>query len=214
MRSRPFAILALALTTSAVGCTKIENVIARVPFLAFMHSSPAFDPYEAPRPAPENAVPFLSPLGDAPHAEGNAQTALLELAGRVTNPIQADSASMADGAVLYARFCAVCHGPQGAGDGTILGPDRFPFAPALTTPVVDGYSDGYVYAVIRQGRGLMPAYGPRMTERQRWLIVNYVRALGQGGAQGTPAAAAGTAAQGTDGAAATAAPAGAATTQR
>jgi hypothetical protein len=33
--------------------------------------------------------------------------------------------------------------------------------------------------MIRVGRGLMPAYGPRITHFDRWKIVNYVRLLQQ-----------------------------------
>jgi mono/diheme cytochrome c family protein len=60
-------------------------------------------------------------------------------------------------------------------------------APNLTTPTVAGYSDGYVYAVVRQGRGLMPAYGPRMSELERWQVVAYVRTLAQAGVAPAPA---------------------------
>ena len=212
MRSFRAASLALLVTVGTTGCTDIENALARVPFLAFMHSSPAYDPYEAPRPAPPGSVPVRDPFGTAAHAEGNSQTALQELASRVTNPVAADSASLASGQIFYDRFCTVCHGPAGAGDGSILGPGRFPFAPAIATPIVAGYSDEYIYAVVRQGRGLMPAYGPRMTETQRWQVVNYVRwlarAAGQGTAPANPTSATNpTAATGTTAAPATGAPA-------
>ena len=178
MRSLRVAAVALVAIAGSTGCTQIENTLAKVPFLAFIHSSPSIDPYEMPRPAPVGSVPVRDPFGVAPHATGNAQPQLLELAGRATNPVQAgDTAALAHGRVMFERHCSVCHGPQGQGDGPILGVDRFPFAPSLTTPLVQGYSDGYVYAVVRQGRGLMPAYGPRMTERERWQVVSYVRAL-------------------------------------
>lgn len=208
MRSVRAAALALIVVAGGTGCTDIENALSKLPFLAFMRSSPAFDPYEAPRPAPAGSVPVRDPFGVAPHAQGNTQAALTDLASRSTNRITApDSASLTAGRVYYDRFCVVCHGPQGAGDGTILGAGRFPFAPSLVTPLVAGYSDAYVYAVVRQGRGLMPAYGPRMTETQRWQVVGYVRSLARsaGSSTGTPATGTGTPAT---------APAAAATPQR
>ena len=182
MRSVRVAALALVIAVGTTGCTDIENALAKVPFLAFMKSSPAFDPYEAPRPAPVGSVPVRGPFGDAPHATGNTQTDLMDLAARAPNPFAGDTAAAAAGQRVFLQHCSVCHGPQGAGDGTILGPGRFPFAPSLVTPFVAGYSDGYVYAVVRQGRGLMPAYGPRMTEAERWQVVNYVRSLAAAGA--------------------------------
>ena len=48
-----------------------------------------------------------------------------------------------------------------------------------------GFSDGYIYGMIRVGRGLMPAYGYRVTHFDRWHIVNYVRQL-QGPASAAP----------------------------
>ena len=41
----------------------------------------------------------------------------------------------------------------------------------------NAYSDAYLYAMIRVGRGLMPEYGSRVTHFDRWHIVNYVRQL-------------------------------------
>ena len=210
MRSLRAAAVALVALVGTSGCTDIENTLAKVPFLAFMHSSPMIDPYEMPRPAPEGSVPVRDPFGVAPYATGNNVAALQDLASRATNPLQpGDTTALAHGRVVFERHCAVCHGPQGRGDGPILGPGRFPMAPNLTTPTVAGYSDGYVYAIVRQGRGLMPAYGPRMSEIERWQVVAYVRTLA---AQSGPAAPAATQQQ--TAAPAAAAPAGTATSQR
>ncbi|HUF11635.1 MAG TPA: cytochrome c [Longimicrobiales bacterium] len=178
------AALALVVAVGTTGCTDIEDALSKVPFLAFMKSSPAFDPYEAPRPAPAGSIPVRDPFGVAPYAQGNTQADLIDLAARATNPFAGDTAALAGGRIHFERHCSVCHGPQGAGDGMILGPGRFPFAPSLVSPTVAGNSDGYIYAVVRQGRGLMPAYGPRMTEAERWQVVNYVRSLAAASAPG------------------------------
>ena len=85
-------------------------------------------------------------------------------------------------AFVYNNQCAVCHGAQGAGDGSVIGAGRFPTAPSLVAGTAPGRSDGYLYAVIRVGRGLMPAYGDRIGHEDRWAVVHYVRQL-----QGTPA---------------------------
>jgi hypothetical protein len=47
----------------------------------------------------------------------------------------------------------------------------------LSGAQVAAYSDQYLYAMIRVGRGLMPEYGSRITHFDRWSIVNYVREL-------------------------------------
>ena len=48
-----------------------------------------------------------------------------------------------------------------------------------------GRTDGYLYGMIRNGRGLMPNY-VRIEDADRWDVVNYVRAL-QGSIAGVKA---------------------------
>jgi len=44
-----------------------------------------------------------------------------------------------------------------------------------------GFSDGYLYSIIRYGRGVMPRYGDKVYRpADRWAIVNYLRRLQQG----------------------------------
>jgi mono/diheme cytochrome c family protein len=39
------------------------------------------------------------------------------------------------------------------------------------------WSDGYLYSIIRYGRGVMPRYADRVRGQTRWEVVNYVRQL-------------------------------------
>ena len=189
-RTRRFGVLLVALLAlGSSACTALDNALASVPFLAFMRNSPFLDPYEAPRPAPPGAVPFASPVGELlPPMEGTEQALVAfaaSPAGR--NPLaRNDSAALALGKVMYDRHCMVCHGTQGQGNGPVLGPGKFPFAPNIATIPTTGRPDGYIYAIIRAGRGLMPAYGSRTTHLERWAIVNYVRQL-EAAAPGLPA---------------------------
>ncbi|MGQ0562399.1 MAG: c-type cytochrome [Gemmatimonadota bacterium] len=160
------------------GCTQFENAMASIPVFSFLRNSPALDPYEAPRPAPYGSVPYGTPAGESLGPLEATQAGLNEFAAQITNPFApADSVALRVGQTMYMRHCAVCHGPQGKGDGSIIGQGKFPFAPNLTLPVTRAHSDGYLYAIIRAGRGLMPAYGPRTNHLERWAIVMYVRQL-------------------------------------
>ncbi len=49
-------------------------------------------------------------------------------------------------------------------------------APNLLAVVTKGRTDGYIFGMIRNGRGLMPNY-KRIEEMDRWDVVNYVRGL-------------------------------------
>ena len=47
----------------------------------------------------------------------------------------------------------------------------------LSGPVVAGFSDGYIYGIMRVGRGLMPPFAHQISHFDRWNIVNYIRVL-------------------------------------
>jgi mono/diheme cytochrome c family protein len=166
--------------------------MASIPVFSFLRNSPAIDPYEAPRPAPPNSVPFSSPAGDVPLPISNSEAGLTAFGATARNPVSAsDTMAMKLGQVMYDRHCYVCHGPQGHGDGPIINKPgeqgKFPFALNLTLPLTVGRTDGYLYGVIDVGRGLMPPYGPRMTNLERWATVNYVRQLQRASGASVPA---------------------------
>ena len=170
--------LAFVLLASSSACTRFENAMASIPVFSFLRNAPSFDPYEAPRPAPYGSVPFNTPAGESLGPLEASETGLSEFAARITNPLAAnDTMALRAGQVMFERHCAVCHNVDGKGNGPIVGPGKFPMAPNLTLPITVGRSDGYIYAVIRAGRGLMPSYGPRMTHLERWATVNYLRQL-------------------------------------
>lgn len=180
------AIAVIALSTGA--CTALDDTLAKVPFFSFMREAPFFDPYEMPRPAPENSVPYKSPLGATalPRVPANVRGPEFEFWAALENPVPMTEEVLAAGRVLYDRHCMVCHGTSGEGNGPVVQPGtRFPTGPSLLLPVMQNYPDGYIYGVIREGRSLMPAYGGRINHQERWYIVNYVRLLqqqAQGGA--------------------------------
>lgn len=106
--------------------------------------------------------------------------AVVDSMSGLANPVAADAASLERGHRYYQINCAVCHGDAGAGDGPA---SRYGMPGInIVTEVTRARSDGYIWGIIRNGRGLMPNYN-RIAEHDRWDVVNYVRAL-QGGAPG------------------------------
>lgn len=106
--------------------------------------------------------------------------AVVDSMSGLTNPVAADAASLERGHMYYQINCAVCHGDAGAGDGPA---SRFGMPGInIVTELTRARSDGYLWGIIRNGRGLMPNYN-RIAEIDRWDVVNYVRAL-QSGAPG------------------------------
>lgn len=180
---------ALVMLLALGGCTEIDNALAGIPIFAFMRESPGFDPYEAPRPPPEHSVAFDGPTGAVPAPAAPGVAGLQAFGAAHANPTPRSPASETRGEAMYARYCQVCHGPQGMGanTGSVTSTGVYP---PIVPPVAAGnattLSDGYIYAIIRHGRGLMPDYAVQVPHADRWHIVNYVRRLQEGGA---PAAA-------------------------
>jgi mono/diheme cytochrome c family protein len=179
VRRALLGVTAIALLATG-GCTKIENAMARTKILNFMHNSPAFDPYEAPRYGPPNSVPVASPGEKWEPSIPKTDAALRAWGDTMVNPLAASDAVVERGAEVFQTYCAVCHGVGAEGDGPLVGPGKLPFANNLLLPVTQERTDGYIYALIRVGRGLMPSYA-RIPPSERWAVVHYVRHLQQGG---------------------------------
>lgn len=92
----------------------------------------------------------------------------------LANPVVADLASVQRGRVYFQINCAVCHGHAGVGDGTATKLGMVPMP--LTSDRAKAFADGYLWGIMRNGRGLMPSAN-RIEETDRWDVVNYVRAL-------------------------------------
>lgn len=156
------------------GC---DDQVKYIPWFTSMSRQPAVETFEeAPVPAPEGAVS----LSDHP------PYTLLEADTALSNPLRATSDNVARGRELYGQFCTPCHGVSGGGDGpVIMSEDRprgIPFTPALDlhAETAKGRSDGYVWGMISEGRGLMPSYR-RIPREDRWRVVLYLRHLQQTG---------------------------------
>lgn len=97
------------------------------------------------------------------------------------SPMPYTATSIASGAALYAEHCAVCHGPTGAGDG--MAGLRLPRPPAdLRAAHTQHHTAGDLYWWISEGipAAGMPGFASRVSEDQRWDLVNFARALAAG----------------------------------
>jgi len=157
-----------------------------IPWFDHMVHARYIRPYETahvPRYTPEGSVPVSGsePDWSAEWVAGKTTTANA-LKNPLTNSrppgpsvplIRRDMEAAGD--TLYQNFCSVCHGPTGNADGTV---SRQMGAPSLLTPRARGYTDGYIYSIVRYGRGVMPRYGDKVViPGERWAIVSHVRKL-------------------------------------
>lgn len=105
------------------------------------------------------------------------------LAGQeLTNPVEANAETLAEGKEAFRIFCSDCHGIGGKGDGHLYTAKLFPAKPtSLVETYVQSKPDGEIFYVITYGSisGLMGAHGPMIPTDDRWKIVNYIRELGK-----------------------------------
>ena len=97
-------------------------------------------------------------------------------AGReLVNPYEPNEKNLVRGKYMYDNYCLVCHGEKGKGDGPLI--PKFPNPPSFTSKTVRKYKDGRLYHIIYHGAGVMPSHAAQVRDKDRWLIVNYIRAL-------------------------------------
>jgi mono/diheme cytochrome c family protein len=98
-------------------------------------------------------------------------------ASAVQNPVKASSAGRKDAEQIYQQNCVICHGKTGASNGPAAG--SLPEKPANFTDaqMMKKASDGELFWKMTTGRAPMPSWQDRLSETQRWELVNYLREL-------------------------------------
>ena len=92
----------------------------------------------------------------------------------INNPLDSTEVVLAEGQVLYERFCEHCHG-----NGKVAGSvgEIYGGVPAYNAGRVKELSEGHIFHVITHGKGLMGAHGSQIAQGDRWKIVRYVQTL-------------------------------------
>jgi mono/diheme cytochrome c family protein len=141
---------------------------------------PKVEPWESvsdsvpPRGNPQNSVPIQGAIVPGFLVSRQPLPGTIDSMAALPNPVPADARSLDNGRKLYQINCTVCHGQAGLGNGPAVKYGMVGIA--LANDRVRGLSDGYIWGMIRNGRGLMPTYN-RIEDLERWDVVNYVRGL-------------------------------------
>ena len=191
----PVAIIWMA----AIGCTSDPNSPG-LEYMPDMYRSPAVeayvdygqDPYYVgedmaveQRNTPSSRIPVK---GTIPYRGKEGKTFGLpypypntvegyEMAGdSLTSPINMTLAHIEQGKVLYNQMCSQCHGEKGKGDGAIATRGKIEGIPSYS----DGLKDlpvGKMYHTLQYGKGLMGSHASQLSQKQRWMIIQYVQVL-------------------------------------
>jgi mono/diheme cytochrome c family protein len=91
------------------------------------------------------------------------------------NPIQPDDATIVAGRSIYRDRCANCHGERGDGRGEKA--EQLSIAPSdfTDTHKMSASTDGELFWRISKGKRPMPAFKDKLSEQQRWELVDYIR---------------------------------------
>jgi len=131
-------------------------------------------------PAPQaQGEPVRLPPADSIPTRGREHIPSLAEGKELRSPLERSEGNLARGKEIYRVFCVPCHGASGRGDGPIAA--RYVPTPSDITPKGRGaqYSDGELYVIVSSGLGGMPAFRHDLSPEERWLVVGYVRSLGQ-----------------------------------
>lgn len=97
-----------------------------------------------------------------------------ETAVKMKNPVKADDASVKEGKDLYAQHCKSCHGAKGLGDGTKAEKIDISCGDFSSADFVKA-TDGELYWKTTEGRKPMPSFKEKLSDNERWAVVNYMR---------------------------------------
>ena len=122
-------------------------------------------------------VIFLYSSGNATAADSIADKWLSPAPSAAKkNPIAPTQESLAAGLKIYSKTCVLCHGKSGDADGPAV--IELNIHPAkLSDPNLATEPDGSLFWKITTGKKPMPAYGKRLSETDRWNLINYIRTL-------------------------------------
>jgi len=97
-------------------------------------------------------------------------------------PVPFDAISIANGISTFSANCVPCHGPQAKGDGILA--KTLPRQPIdfLTEPHTAMHTAGDFFHWLTFGRfnGIMPAFGEKFSEEERWDVLNFLHANSRG----------------------------------
>jgi len=128
----------------------------------WMDRQPSYKPYQSPH--------FFPPSDSVPITGREIVSQESEL----KNPLTPNPTSLSQGKELFFINCAMCHGQTSAEPGPV-GKKLKPPAPGLNHDLLQDRSDDHIFKAITFGFGRMPLFKDKLSPRERWDLVNFLR---------------------------------------
>lgn len=119
------------------------------------------------------------PHGNMPMHFGSTPEEAVRAGKELHNPLDPrDPQVRQRGAVVFANYCQVCHGPQGQGNGPVS-QRGVPPPPTLREGKSKDMKDGQLFHVLTYGQANMASYAAQISPDDRWRVIVFLRSLQQ-----------------------------------
>lgn len=125
---------------------------------------------------PEQKAPEITAPAEKPAERATNLKIPAEDSKRV-NTVKPDADSIAQGKHMYTSQCAMCHGAAGDGKGDLADDMKLKLYDYRDPEALKGYSDGDLFYILTKGNEKMPGEGERMSDAQKWNLINYIRSF-------------------------------------
>ena len=98
-------------------------------------------------------------------------------AAHMVNPVKPTAETQAHAKKMYGYDCAMCHGANGNGKGDLVADMKLTLKDYTDPASLKDLSDGELFYIIKNGKGLMPGEGDREKTEDLWNMVILVRSF-------------------------------------
>jgi len=139
------------------------------------------DPYEASTLFDDGMAMRSPPPGTVPRSAGATREVPTntgpEVSALTAVPLPLTRELLGRGQNRFNVYCATCHGELGDGRSKVAENMLLRPPPSLHDARIRSLPAGRLYAIVRDGYGLMPGYAAALSTEDRWAVVAYVGVL-------------------------------------
>jgi len=145
-------------------------------------------PRGKPRPVLLIALVVALAAGAAVLVNAGRNWRAVAAARKLKNPVAATAEALASGKSTYTDHCQRCHGVKGDGRGEKAAELSVAPGDFTDTLTMSRRTDGELFWQVTRGRLPMPSFEDKLTDRERWELVDYIRTFASAPASGSPSA--------------------------
>ncbi|HTJ15018.1 MAG TPA: cytochrome c [Dinghuibacter sp.] len=185
------SVLTGTLVVGLVGCGGVQRNPGRI-YMPDMTYSRAYETYASTQDLTDEGVHFdhMPVAGTIARGEELPFPYAKDASGDTTNYIASrqvkdplsplDSADLAEAGRLFNINCAICHGAKLDGNGPLWKDGSGPFS-AHPAQLVGGAQymsmpEGQMFYSVTYGKNMMGSYASQLTRKQRWMVIQYIKA--------------------------------------